>query len=48
MGHQGLDDYAVSVTDNHFENFPGKIASISANHPDSLDMSDNVFVNVPE
>lgn len=48
MGHQGLDDYSISVTDNYFENFSRKIASISANHPDSLDMSNNVFVNVPE
>lgn len=48
MGSQGYDDYNINVFDNYFENFPKKIHSIANNHIDSLDMSNNVFVDVGE
>jgi len=48
MGKQGLEDYDVTVVNNYFKNFPRKIFTIVPGHPDSLDLSNNTFVNVPD
>lgn len=47
-GQQELDDHSNIVFNNYWENFERKVGNIVRNHPDPLDTSRDVFVNVGE